>query len=60
MVEQQVEMKVVSADAHAFLAGDEGESRPEFQEDAFHLPEDRVFEVSLAVRRLSAPESRER
>ena len=58
MVEQQVEMEIVLADAHALLPGDEGEARPEFQEDAFHLAEDRVFEVPLADMPLSAPGSR--
>ena len=49
MVEEQVEMEVVLADAHALLAGDKAEARPHLQKEALYLAQNGAFQVALAV-----------
>ena len=38
--EQQVEMKIILADAHALFPGDEGEARAQLQQYALDLAQD--------------------
>ena len=47
--EEQVEVKIVLADAHALLPGDEGEASAQLQQDALDLAQDGALEVALAV-----------
>jgi hypothetical protein len=56
VVEEQVEVVVAPVDHHALLAGDEGETRSQLDEEALHLVEDRVLQVRLAVLRRQSEE----
>src|SRR3972149_4100084 len=49
MVEEQIEMEVVLADAHALLAGDEAETSPHLQQEALYLAQNGALHVALAV-----------
>jgi hypothetical protein len=47
--EQQVEVEIVLADAHALLPGDEGEAAAQLQQHALDLAQDGALEVAFAV-----------
>lgn len=47
--EEQVEMKIVLADAHALLSGDEGKASTQLQQDAFDLAQDGALQIAFAI-----------
>jgi hypothetical protein len=47
--QQQVHPVPLAADADALLAGDEGEARPQFQQELLQVTDQGLFQVSLAV-----------
>ena len=49
ILEKEVQVEVVAVDLDPFLAGDGGETGPEFQEKALDLSQNRVLEVLLHV-----------
>lgn len=49
IVEEQVDIEVISVELNALLASDEGETSTQFQQDHLQLPKDSVFEVPLHV-----------
>jgi hypothetical protein len=52
--EQQIEMEIVLAHAHALLPGDEGETGAQLQKHSLDLAQDRAFEIAFAVGALQA------
>jgi hypothetical protein len=49
VVEQQIEIKIVGAHADALLPGNKTEACAQFQQKAFHVAQDRRFQIALAV-----------
>jgi hypothetical protein len=48
VIKEQVEIKIRLADAHALLPRDEAEIAAEFEQELFHLAQDRPFQILLA------------
>jgi hypothetical protein len=59
MIEKKIEVVILVIDGHALLAGNEGESGSEFEDEAFDFPQDGGFEIAFRIGGPSGRENRE-
>ena len=56
VVEQQIQMEILVVDLDALLPRQEGKARTQFQQEGFHLADDRAFQVAFLPAVLQAQE----
>ena len=49
VIEQQVQVVIPVVDLHALLARHEAEADPQFEDEGFHLPQDRSLQIPLGI-----------
>src|SRR5579875_569224 len=59
MIKEQINVEIFAINHDSLLTGDEREADPQLQDEPLHLPQDRRFQVLLAIRILEPQEIEE-